>query len=151
MHSFWGRRFTWAYRIAGWTIVLLAPIGACSKSDATGPGDSIAASYVATDFRVTPTGQAPIDVLRSGGTLDITITADSSTTGTLNIPASVIGSTAFVADMAGSASVTTSTVHFQQTADTFVRDLTWTRTGTSLTVADQTAGSASFTITLIRQ
>lgn len=150
MHSSHERKLTRAYCITALTILLLAPIGACSSSDAMGPG-SIAATYVATTFIVTPTGEAQIDVLQAGGTLNIRIAADNTTTGSLNVPASVTGSTDFVADMAGSASVTTSSVQFQQTADSFVRDLTWTRTATSLAVVGQTAGSASFTITLTRQ
>jgi hypothetical protein len=119
--------------------------------DGTGPADSVTGTYVATVFSVTPTGQAPINVLAAGGSLGITIAANNSTSGTLSIPASVTGTTAFTADMAGTALVTSSTVQFQQAADSFVRDLTWSRTGTSLTVVAQTAGSASHTITLTRQ
>jgi hypothetical protein len=43
------------------------------------------------------------------------------------------------------------TVHFQQSIDTFVRDLTFTIVGTSLQATNQVAGGASFTITLTRQ
>jgi hypothetical protein len=152
MQSFRARNRTRALCITSVAIVLLAAISACgSSSDTTRPAGSIAGSYVATAFSVTPSGQPAIDVLTAGGSLHITVAADSSTTGTLDVPASVTGSTDFVGDMTGSASVATSTVQFQQTADTFVRDLTWTRNGTSLTVVNQTAGSAAFTITLTRQ
>jgi hypothetical protein len=152
MQSFRGRDQARASCITSLAVVLLASISACgSSSDTTRPAGSIAGSYVATGFTVTPTGESAINVLTAGGSLDITIAADSSTTGTLDVPASVTGSTEFVEDMTGSATVTTSTVQFQQTADTFVRDLSWTRNGTSLTVVNQTAGSAAFTITLTRQ
>ena len=151
MHSFLGRSFARAHRVAVCMILLLAFVGACSSSDVNGPGNAVAGSYVATTFVVTPTGQSPIDVLQAGGSLHITIAADSTTTGSLDIPASVTGSSDFVADMAGTASVTTSTVSFDQAADTFVRDLTWGRTANTLTGTNQAAGSASFTIALTRQ
>jgi hypothetical protein len=42
-------------------------------------------------------------------------------------------------------------VQFQQTADTFVRDLTFTIVGNTLQATSQVAGAGSFTITLTRQ
>jgi hypothetical protein len=42
-------------------------------------------------------------------------------------------------------------VRFEQTADTFVRDRTFTVLGNTLQATNQTAGVASFTITLTRQ
>lgn len=151
MHSLLGRSSVRAHRVAVSVILLVAFVGACSSTNVTTPGDSVAGSYVATAFMVTPTGQSPIDVLQAGGSLRITIAADSTSTGSLHIPASATGSTDFVADMTGTALVTASTVSFDQAADTFVRDLTWTRTANTITVTNQAAGSASFTITLSRQ
>lgn len=123
--------------------------GACG-GDSTG-NSTIAGTYTATVFSVTPTGQAAINVIAAGGSLTIAIATNNATSGSLAIPASINGGTAFNADMAGTATVSGSTVHFQQTADTFVRDLTWTHSGTTLTVSNQAAGSASYTITLTRQ
>ena len=104
-----------------------------------------------TTFRVTPTGQSPINVLAQGGTLSLVIASNSSTSGTLSLPASVTGGAALTASMAGTAVRSGNSVQFQQSADTFVRDLTWTVSGTALQVNDQAAGSARFTITLNRQ
>ena len=123
--------------------------GACG-GDSTG-NSTIAGTYTATVFSVTPTGQAAINVIAAGGSLIIAIATNNATSGSLAIPASINGGTAFNADLAGTATVSGSTVHFQQTADTFVRDLTWTHSGTTLTVTNQAAGSASYTITLTRQ
>jgi hypothetical protein len=53
--------------------------------------------------------------------------------------------------MAGTVVQTGNTVKFQQTADTFVRDLTFTIVGNTLQSTDQVAGVGSFTITLTRQ
>ena len=120
-------------------------------SDSPTQTETLAGTYTATTFRVTPTGQAMVDVLAQNGALSITIAPDNSTTGSLLVPSTVAGGTALLASMLGTASRTGSTVRFQQTADTFVRDLAWTVSGTTLQVNDLAAGSARFTITLTRQ
>jgi hypothetical protein len=127
-----------------------ALLGAACGDDLIVP-PPLAGTYRATEFRATFTGQAPVDVLAAGGTLSITIDQGNATSGTLSIPASLNGGTAFTASMAGTATITGGNVRFTQSADTFVRDLTWTRTDAGLRVSNQTAGSASFTITLTRQ
>jgi hypothetical protein len=132
-------------------LVGLVQLSLLACGDGTSPSTSLAGSYVATDFRVTPTGQASIDVLGAGGTLSIAIAANNTTTGSLNVPGSVTGGAPFTASMAGTAMLSGSTVTFQQSADTFVRDLSWTRSGTTLSVTNQAAGSATYTIVLMRQ
>ncbi len=132
-------------------IALAATALAACGNDTPTETTSLAGTYRATIFRVTPTGESALDVLGQGGTLNLTIATDNTTSGTLNLPASVAGGAAFTASMAGTAVQTGGTVRLQQTADTFVRDLTWAVSGSALTVADQTAGSARFTITLTRQ
>jgi hypothetical protein len=111
---------------------------------------TIAGNYSATVFQVTPSGQATIDVLAQGGILAISILADNSFTGAISVPASVLG-TPFSANLSGTAVQSGNTVQFQQSIDTFVRDLTFTIVGTSLQATNQVAGGASFTITLTRQ
>lgn len=106
-------------------------------------------NWVATTFVVTPSGQAAIDLIPIGGTIAINIDADNFTTGQLNVPA-VAGQPAFQADMAGQAIVTETTVVFDQNADSFIRDLTWTRGTMVLTVTNQSVGGAAYTITLTR-
>ena len=129
---------------------LMLPLAACG-SDTPTDSATVAASYRATTFRVTPSGQSAIDVLSSGGTLTVTINADRSTTGALSLPASVTGGAPLTASMAGTTVQTSNTLRLQQTADTFVRDLTWSVGSNALTVTDQQAGSARFTIVLARQ
>jgi len=119
-------------------------------SDAPNQPSSIAGVYTATVFRVTPTGQPTIDVVAQGGTLSITIASDNTASGTLSLPASVAG-TPFTASMTGTVVQTGTTVRFEQTADTFVRDLTFTVVGNTLQATNQVAGAGSFTITLTRQ
>jgi hypothetical protein len=122
---------------------------ACGGDSGTQP-TSIAGNYTATVLQVTPTGQSTIDVLAQGGTLSISIASDNSTTGTINLPASVAG-TPFTASLSGTAVVSGNTLHFEQSADTFVRDLTFTIVGSTLQATNQVAGVASFTITLSKQ
>lgn len=117
----------------------------------TAPSNSVAGSYVATVFHVTPTGQALIDVLANGGSLMITISSSNTTTGSLNLPSSVTGGQPFIASMVGTVSVTNSSIGFHQSADSFVRDLSWERVGSTFRVTNQVAGGAAYTITLTRQ
>jgi hypothetical protein len=138
--------------------VLLAALLGSSAAGACGGSDSvtltttpaIAGTYQATVFQVTPAGQPMIDVLARGGTLSLVIAADNSTTGSLSLPPSILGSP-FSANLTGTAVQTGNTVKFQQTADTFVRDLTFTVVGTTLEAKNQTAGVGTFTIVLTRQ
>ena len=108
-------------------------------------------TYVATVFRVTPTGQALIDVLAAGGSLTLTIGSNNSVTGTLTVPGSVNQGVPVSESMAGTAARTDAAVEFTQAADTFVRDLSWTLSEEGLRVTNQTAGGASYTVTLTRQ
>ena len=130
--------------------VLLASASVACGSDGPTQPSSVAGAYVATTFRVAPAGQSTIDVLAGGGTLSINIAADNSTTGSLTLPASLAGSTTSLS-MAGTAVVSGSTIKFQQTADTFVRDLTFTISGNTLSATNQTAGGATFSVTLTKQ
>ncbi|HEY9382769.1 MAG TPA: hypothetical protein VIP80_04570 [Gemmatimonadales bacterium] len=139
---------TFSFRVA---LVLGLAAPACGGDDTVGSSNLLTGTYQATLFVVTPTGQAPIDVLAAGGSLSISIAASGATSGTLSLPASVTGGAALSESMAGTASITALTVHFTQDADTFVRDLTWLRVGTALTVVDQPAGAATFSISLAHQ
>lgn len=110
--------------------------------------------WAATQFLVTPNGQAQIDVLAAGGSMTITIHDSFGTSGSLTVPASVIGAAPIMESMAGTAILNSAEteVTFDQVAGTFVRDLTWQLVGnTSLRVSNQVAGSAAFSITLSRQ
>jgi hypothetical protein len=131
--------------------ILLSTSSLIACGDGTEPSDSFVGIYVATVFQITPSGQATIDALADGSVLSISIAANNTTSGVLSIPATVTGGAQFNADMAGTATVTASTVTFQQAADSFVPDLTWSRAGSTLTVTNQTAGSAAYTVTLTRQ
>jgi len=107
-------------------------------------------TYSATVFQFTRSGQSATDLLAAGGSMTISINSSNTTSGSLNIPASVTGGAPFVASMAGTAVLSGSTVQFQQAADTFIRDLDWTFLGGSLTVTNQLVAGDTYTITLTR-
>jgi hypothetical protein len=119
--------------------------GGCS----TEPSE-VSGTWVATVFSVTPSGEAPINLLAAGATLTITIDAGNMTTGSLDVPAGVGGPEPFSASMAGTAIVTETTVRFIQADDSFVPDLVWSRGALTLTVTNQSVGVDVWTITLTR-
>jgi len=86
---------------------------------------NIAGSYSATSF----TGGG-YDVLALGGNLQLTLGVDGSLAGELNVPASAGGP--LLADMAGTYTINGNRLTFEQQADTFVRDATWTWTNAVL-------------------
>jgi hypothetical protein len=138
------------------TTALLAAIAAVSLLGACGDDpvstNPIAGTYTATTFMVTPEGTtAPIDLKAGGATLTISIAEDNSTTGQLVVPKALTGeATDFVASMAGTVTSSGGGVVFHQTADTFVRDLTWTVSGRTISVSNQVLTGDSYTITLSR-
>lgn len=131
-------------------LLALAATAACSSTPVAPTPASLAGNYSATVFRVTPPGQPQVDALAAGGSITIAIASGGTTTGTLFLPASVTGGSAFTASMAGSITVAGSSVQFVQSADSFIRNLTFTVSGTTLTVTNGVAAGASYTITLTR-
>jgi hypothetical protein len=124
-------------------------LAGCSDEDGTDISD-VAGSYEATTFVVTPDGEGQIDVLAAGGFINITINSNGTTTGDMFLPANVAG-TDQAFSMDGTASIVGSEqVAFDQVADSFFRELTFTIEAEELVVLEQRAGSAVFTITLTR-
>jgi hypothetical protein len=136
--------------LAASSILFASASMACGSDSPTQVSSPVAGTYLATEFLVTPAGEPTIDVLAQGGTLSITIAADNRTSGSLTLPASIAG-TDISLSMAGTAVVSGSTVTFQQPGDTFVRNLTFTVSGNTLSVTNQSTGTATFTVTLTKQ
>jgi hypothetical protein len=126
---------------------LLVAVVGCRK--VTDPDPRIG-TFLATTFTVTPSGQAPINVLAQGGTLGINIANNFLTAGSLVLPPSVTGGTAVTASMAGTADTTGGKIRFVQTADTFVRNLTFTMVERRLEAVNQTVAGATYTLVLSR-
>ncbi len=102
---------------------LILGLIACG-SDSTGPALPPVGSYTAIEF-VTTGNSGQTNQLLIGGSLQMTLAANGTTSGHLHMAAS--GANPVVdADMAGTWTQNTSFVEFSQPADTFVRDMTFT-------------------------
>jgi len=141
--------FHTSFRSVFATVAMLGTRAACGDDGAIGSG-SIAGTYTATTCRLKPPSSSEINVLAQGGNLSIVISGNSTTTGTLNLPAIVTGGAALQTSMAGAVDRNGNSVSFEQTADTFVRDLYWTVSGNTITVTNQSVSGATWTIVLTR-
>lgn len=130
-------------------LAVIGTLAACGDDGLIDP-DPIAGVYTATTFRVTPSGAQERDVLAQGGSLKIIIGTNNTTTGTLNVPAVVTGNVAIQESMVGTVERNGNGVTFEQTADTFVRDLNWTVVNNTIAVTSQSVGGATWTIVLAR-
>jgi hypothetical protein len=129
---------------------MTAAFAACGGDDPEQP-TSLAGTYAATTLLFTPPDRPQIDVLAQGGALTLTIAADNRTSGTLSVPASAAGGTAFTASMAGTAVREGGLVHFEQSADSFVRDLVFTVGPNTLTARQTLSAGTGYTVTLTKQ
>lgn len=128
-------------------LFLSSLISAVACSDPLTPG-SIAGTYTATTF--TLSGQVSGDVLAAGGNLTITLNANGTTSGSMLVPASLNDGVDFNANMAGTFSLVDESLTFSQDADTFVRDLAWTVSGSKIEGAG-TFSDVTITVVLSRQ
>jgi hypothetical protein len=124
---------------------LAVAVGCDSSTDPT--VDEVAGSYSATTL-VTTTNNVPKDQLARGATMNLVLTADGSVTGHLHIPAD--GTLPVLdADMAGSWALDRHIVTFDQSADTFVRDLPFLFVNNTLNT-DRFVGDTRITVMLTR-
>ncbi|MEP6550544.1 MAG: hypothetical protein ABJB95_05140, partial [Gemmatimonadales bacterium] len=115
-------RHSWIKSRALFLTAFPAVLFACG--DSTSPQLSVVGSYEAVVFATTPSGGTPRDELQAGSTFTITLNSDGSTSGHLFVAAN--GTTpALNADMAGTWTRNGNSVSFTQTADTFVRNMTF--------------------------
>lgn len=117
------RRFESLALVLSLAVLTLAACG----DDAVAPTvDEVTGSYVLTDLVVSQ-GGASNDLMAEGVTGNITLLADSTTTGSLFIPASVnIDGVDINADLTGTWQLRGDKVDFEHAADTFIRDVEWT-------------------------
>ena len=125
-----------------------ALLSAC-ENDVSIESDVLEGSYAATSFLVTPSGQPTVDVIAKGGSLVITIAADSTTTGLLSLPAGVLSPQGGTASMAGIVSRRADgTFRFDHPgAETFIEALVWQQF-TGALVSTTFISNTQFQITL---
>jgi hypothetical protein len=126
----------------------LAALAACGDSNS--PNEAIAGTYHATSLVFTPAGSGPVDVLALGGSMEVVLTAQGTTTGTLVIPAVFTedGVDDDIISLEGSYTRTGNTLRFEQEGDSFVRDVAWTvGPGTLTTTYTDPEGTIEVTLT----
>lgn len=141
-------RYSWSKSRALFLVALPAVLFACS--DSTSPQVSVIGTYDAVVFTTTPTGGTARDELQSGSTFTIALNSDGSTSGHLFVAANGI-TPALNADMTGTWTRNGDAIDFTQTADTFVRDMTFTIqqvSGAAVLLGDQVFSGTRITVML---
>src|SRR3954469_1273677 len=103
--------------------LLLIATAACGSDTAAEPPNALVGNYVAAQW-VTTGGSGQTNQILAGSTLNLALAGDGTTSGHLHVAASG-GNPAFDADMTGTWSEADNKVTISQTADTFVRDMTF--------------------------
>lgn len=87
--------------------------------------ENVAGSYSAASFTATTT-VGTLDLLALGASVAVTLTPGGTTTGRLFVPGGAEGGGDLDEDLTGTWALSGSTVTFNQTADTFIRDVQFT-------------------------
>lgn len=105
--------------------LLVLSLPACSDDDVTGLSSAeIAGSFEATTLTATDDEGTTADALAEGASLDLTLDPDGTTSGTFVVPASLSDTGAGEQfDLTGTWRLEGDVVRFDQSADTFVRDM----------------------------
>lgn len=131
-------------------LLVATALAACSDS-ALSPGQpviptpSLAGTWRASVFEITPDGGPTFDMLDMGANLTIVVDTNERTSGSLVAP---FGSPE--TDMAGRVIANGNHIRFEQQAETFVRLLEWSLSGDTLAAVDQPLGETRFTVRLLR-
>jgi|SRR3954470_14117923 hypothetical protein len=132
-------------------LAIAGAIAACG-SDSTAPNSALVGNYTAFQF-VTTGGSGQTNQLTAGSTVQLTLNADGSTSGHMHL-AATSANPAGDFDLAGTWQEHGNVVDLTQTADTFLRDVTFTlqpfAAGAWDLVADQTFAGTRVQLTLRR-
>ena len=106
-------------------LCLTLMLSACSDDDDDGFNptvDDVAGSYSASAFTLT-SGNGDFDLLAIGATVTATLDADGTTSGRLQVPGGVGGQGALDEDLAGTWSLSGTTVTFSPSASSLITDV----------------------------
>jgi hypothetical protein len=109
----------------GSVLCLALALAACSDDDDDGFSptvDDVAGSYTASAFTLT-SGNGEFDLLALGATVTATLDADGTTSGRLQVPGGVGGAPAVDEDLAGTWSLSGTTVTFSPSASSLLSDV----------------------------
>ncbi len=146
--------------------VVLTSVLACSDNPTDGEPDmseAIEASDVSGNYLAFLASLGPVGTLRftsvndgvtvdwiaQGALLQIRLLPDGTTTGSLDLAGGAEDGGAFHADLAGTWGISDGSVQFDQTADTFIRDVLF-RVGENQLMADTTIGDTRIEVVLRR-
>jgi hypothetical protein len=106
---------------------------ACGDDDSFSPTEeTVAGSYTATTFELSSV-VGNINLLGGGATVTLDLATDMTTTGRLFVPTGITGGSALEEDLAGTWSLTDSTVTFEQPQATFLPDIQFVASANRLT------------------
>lgn len=111
--------------IRGAMLCLALTLAACGDDDDDGfdpTVDDVAGSYSASAFTLA-SGNGEFDLLAFGATVTATLNADGTTTGRLQVPGGVGGQGAIDEDLAGTWSLSGTTVTFSPSASSLISDV----------------------------
>jgi hypothetical protein len=98
-------------------------LAACGDDDSFSPTEeTVAGSYTATTFTLSSV-VGEINLLAGGATITLDLAGDGTTTGRLFVPDAGVGGSDLEEDLAGTWSLTDSTVTFDQSAATFIPEI----------------------------
>ena len=134
-----------AIRIRGTIALTLAlALGSCGGEDTFSPTmEAVAGSYTASSLTLV-SSVGTTDLLALGSTVDITLAANGTTSGRLFVPGGDDDGGDLDVDLAGTWALSGSNVTFNQTGDSFIRDVEFTAG------PDQLNGEGEFSGAIIR-
>jgi hypothetical protein len=129
------------------TTVAAVLIAACG--DSTAPTmSSVSGGYTAASFTVTESG-GTTDILATGGSITLTLTAAGATSGRLFVPGGAEDGSDFDEDLTGTWTLRDSTVTLDHDADTFLRDMSLTVRGQQL-IGQETFSDVTVSVVLAK-
>ena len=151
-----------ATQLASWRalVVVLAIMGTAACGENAAPEmpmendppeiQEVAGSYSATVFTVTE-GGTTTDLLAQGASIELLLKADGQTSGRLFVPGGNEDGSDLDADLTGTWSISGSSVTLAQTADTFLRDMTFVVGNDNSLEGEETFGSATVRVSLQKE
>jgi hypothetical protein len=111
-------------RYAQASLCLIAVLAACSDNPFNPTTENVVGDYNLQTLTTTDTS-GTTDWVTAGATWTMSLAANGTTTGHLFIPGAPVGGADFNADMAGNWTLSGDSIQFDQTADSFVRDMSF--------------------------
>ncbi|HYC31874.1 MAG TPA: hypothetical protein VEB59_06255 [Gemmatimonadales bacterium] len=113
-------------------LAIASLLAACGDESFSPTVDNVPGTYTASSFTLTSAG-VTVDLLDQGASVEVTLAPSGTTTGRVFVPDGLEGGEDLDEDLTGTWALNGSTVTFDHTADTFLRDLQFQATRNRLT------------------